>query len=145
MTGRPARYLAGGALALLAVLAGAYWWARAEYYPSEAVDRAQAFINLIQAGQLDKAQDLALRNEYVGHSADEFAALMPRQLCDNVQFVWTAPSQTNGNRLRRWWRGAEVDMPEITVEFEGRCLVSVHLRRGDDGQWRVFNMQRHAG
>ena len=135
-------YLAGGALALLI---GAWFWAKSTYYPNEAVDRAQAFITLLEADQLDKARELALVNEYVGRTPEEFATLMPRQLCRVDHVAWTAPPQTNGNRLRRWWKGTEVEMPELDVEFEGTCLLKVSLRRGDDGQWYVFNLQRHAG
>ncbi len=142
---KPLRWTLALLAAAIALPAGAYLWAKAEYYPAEAVDRAQAFINLLHAGQFDHAQDLALRNEYVGRTPAEFSELMFRQLCDVDHVAWTAPPQTNGNRLRRWFNGVEVEMPEITVEFEGRCLVSVHLRRAADGQWKVFNMQRHAG
>ena len=133
------------AVAVIALPVGAYIWAKAEHYPVEAVDRAQAFITLLEAGQLDKAQELALRNEYVGHTPAEFAALMQRQLCTVDRVEWTAPRQTNGNRLRRWWNDTAVEMPEVDVEFEGACLLKVSLRYGADGQWRVFNMQRHAG
>ncbi len=139
------RWLIGIAGGVLAAVAGFYLWAKAEHYPVEAVDRAQAFITLLEAGQLDKAQALALSNEYVGRTPAEFAALMQRQLCTVDRVEWTAPPQTNGNRLRRWWNDTAVEMPELDVEFEGACLLKVTLRYGDDGQWRVFNMQRHAG
>ncbi|MEN0108305.1 MAG: hypothetical protein AAGC84_18045 [Pseudomonas sp.] len=128
-----------------AAAVGFYLWAKAEYYPIEAVDRAQAFITLLEAGQLDKAQALALRNEYVGRTPAEFAVLTQRQLCTVDRVEWTAPPQTNGNRLRRWWRDEPLDMPEVHVEFQGSCLLKVTLRAGEDGQWRVFNLQRHAG
>ncbi|PTQ73074.1 hypothetical protein [Pseudomonas sp. GV071] len=137
-----------GLLVLLAVpllAVGGYLWAKAEHYPTEAVDRAQAFITLLEAGQLEQAQALALRNEYVGHTPAEFAELTARQLCRVDHVEWTAPPQTNGNRLRRWWNDVEVEMPEVDVEFQGSCLLKVNLRHGEDGQWRVFNLQRHAG
>lgn len=140
-----ARWALGLPVVTVVALAGAYGWAKSAYYPNEAVDRAQAFITLLEAGQFDKARELALVNEYVGRTPEEFASLMPRQLCRVDHVAWTAPPQTNGNRLRRWWQGVEVEMPELDVEFEGTCLLKVSLRRGDDGQWYVFNMQRHAG
>lgn len=139
------RWALGLPVATVVALAGAYLWAKSAYYPNAAVDRAQAFITLLEAGQFDKARELALINEYVGRTPEEFASLMPRQLCRVDHVEWTAPPQTNGNRLRRWWQGVEVEMPELDVEFQGTCLLKLSLRRGDDGQWYVFNMQRHAG
>lgn len=138
------RWSIGLLTAALALGAGFYLWAKTEHYPNEAVDRAETFVTLVQAGQLEKARELALSNEYVGRTPEQFAALMPRQTCGDVHVQWTSPPQTNGNRLRRWWRGVEVDMPTVRVELEGVCLIAVELRR-IEGQWKVFSMQRHAG
>jgi len=132
-------------VAALTLPAGAYLWAKAEYYPADVVDRAQAFITLLEAGQMDQAQAMAMSNEYMGRTPEEFADRMWAQRCRVDRVEWTSPPQTNGNRLRRWWRGVDIEMPEVAVEFEGDCLLLVSMRRGADGQWRVFNIQRHAG
>ena len=41
--------------------------------------------------------------------------------------------------------GAEIEMPEVQVEFEGGCLLGVTVRRTADKQWRVFKFSAHAG
>lgn len=125
---RPSKTLPGAAALLAAftaftVLAGFGFWARAGYAQPEAVHSARA---------------------YAASPAGLAASGCPAQELDATG---VHPPQTNGNRLRRWITGVEVEMPQLNVRLEGRagpCLLTVTLRHGPDG-WRVRRLQRTAG
>jgi hypothetical protein len=142
-----ARWKFGFAITLLLALAVCAWfWLKAPYAFSEANRVAEKFVALLQSGDTQSAYELTLKNSLVGTTQLEFKTISDRQLCGSrLQRVGQFPLQTNGNRLRRWLKGAEIDMPEIQIEFEGFCLFSVSLRHLGNGQWMVHNFQRHAG
>ncbi|MDD0842759.1 hypothetical protein [Pseudomonas sp. Gutcm_11s] len=145
MMGR--RGLAAG-LALLLVMAGGYAWLKAPYANEPARAVARDFLQLLQADRFEQAHALTLGADgLTGRNASELREMARRQLCtrEALALVWLHPPQSNGNRLRRWLRNQELEVPSINVRFEGACLISVELRRDGQGLWRVFNFQSTAG
>jgi len=140
-----------GARALLSCFALAlavtafFIWAKTEYGQPAAVSVAKDFLSRMRRGDLESAFELTTKSGYVGRTPADLYAFAQRHTCLGGRLVWTAPPQTNGNRLRRLIRGQNVDMDEVHVEFQGACLLSVRLRRTSDNSWRVFYFASHAG
>ena len=130
---------------LLLLGAGVLWWLKAEHTPRESIHAAQAFIGHLEAKRFAQAHELTTKNGYVGVNAAELEAISKREMCRAAHIVGTSPPQSNGNRLRRWALGREVDVPEVSVEFEGACLLRVTVRRMSGGEWRVSRFASHAG
>ncbi|MET0349881.1 MAG: hypothetical protein ABW067_08845 [Rhizobacter sp.] len=137
------------AIALVAALVAATLafvaWARAEHGQGEAVAVAEAFLARLQQDDFEGAFALTAGGGAVGRSPSELREVAGRQSCRSGRRVWTAPPQTNGNRLRRRLSGREVEMDEVRVEFEGPCLLGVQLRHRPGAGWRVVRFASHAG
>lgn len=133
---------------LLALLAYTGVWLKSPYSFTQANQVAEKFIAHLQNGDSKLAFEMTFKNGLVGKTLPDFKKYASRQLCsiEKLERVYYYPLQTNGNRLRRWLRGNEVEMPEIGIEFENYgCLFSVALRPTKEGQWKVYNFQSHAG
>jgi hypothetical protein len=140
---RTARGAAVAATLLLG--AGVAWWLKAEHMQRESIQVAQAFIGHVEARQFAQAHELTTKSGYVGTTAAELEEVSKRETCRAARVVGTSPPQSNGNRLRRWVLGREVEVPEVAVEFEGPCLLRVTVRRMSGTQWRVSRFASHAG
>ncbi len=123
---------------------GAYVWMKSAYQPVVPIQVAKTFIDLVHAKQFLQAHALTLKNGYTGKTPKQLEAIAGHEVCAVNQFVRTFPIQSNGNRVRRWLSGNEVDLTEVHVEFDGSCLLRVSVRRNGD-QWRVFYFASHAG
>ncbi|MDG9924874.1 MULTISPECIES: hypothetical protein [unclassified Pseudomonas] len=139
-----------GLIVLLAAGAGGYAWLKAPYAHATAAGVAREFLTLLQEGQLEQAYELTLkRQSLVGRDLADFQPFAARQLCsaEHLPLVGEPhPPQSNGNRLRRWLSGHEVEMPSVSLRFEkSSCLVTVELRRDGERRWRVFYFQSRAG
>ncbi len=141
---RPLRLLAAIVASLLALI-GTGVWLQAEYTPVEPIKLAQEFVDLIHTKQFAKAHQLTMKNSFVGTTPEALEEISQRQMCAVTRMVRAFPFQSNGNRLRRWASGAEVEMPEVNVEFDGGCLLSVRVRRVGAGDWKIFYFATHAG
>ena len=100
-------------LAIACAITGACLWLKAEHRPSEPVHVAQAFVADLEVGEFAQAYALTMKNQYTGHTVSELADISSHNLCQ-VQagrVLWMSPFQSNGNRLRRWLMGREVEMP----------------------------------
>jgi hypothetical protein len=142
--------LLGLIVLLAAAAAGGYAWLKAPYAYSTAAGVAREFLTLLQEGQLERAYELTLkRQSLVGRDLAEFQPFAARQLCSSEYLPLVGephPPQSNGNRLRRWLAGHEVEMPSVKLRFEkSPCLMTVELRRDGEGRWRVFYFQSRAG
>ena len=122
-----------------------YFWLKLPNDLAEPSQVATDFLNLLKRGEFDRAHEMTLKNSYVGTTPKELKAVSARQLCTIVRIARTFPFQTNGNRLRRWVLGLDVEMSEVYIDFEGQCLLGVSLHRNSHGQWKVFNFESHAG
>jgi hypothetical protein len=140
---RSAHRAAVAATLLLGV--GVVWWLKAEHTQRESIRVAQAFIGHVEARQFAQAHELTTKSGYVGATAAKLEEVSKRETCRAARVVGTSPPQSNGNRLRRWALGREVDVPEVSVEFEGSCLLRVTVRRMSGSQWRVSKFASHAG
>lgn len=135
-------------VALLLGGAGGYAWLKAPYANEPAREVAGEFLRLLQTDRPQQAYELTLKEHgLMGRDLAEFRVRARRQLCSReaLDLLWLHPPQSNGNRLRRWLSGRELEMPSITARFEGACLISIELRRDEAGRWRVFNFQSTAG
>ncbi len=122
-------------------------WLKANYPQKEAINVARSFLAYLETEQFNSAFTLSVKQGDVGNSPTELQAIAERELCHVDSLRGTHPFQSNGNRLKRWIAGREIEMPELTVEFSATsppCLLSVKLR-WQDNQWRVFRFYRHAG
>ena len=125
---------------------GIAYWLKIPYdfYPQRQV--TTAFINYVNEEEFEKAFELTQKNIYTGKTLEEFrnkALLEVRG--PGYQFDSTHPPQTNGNRLRRWLRGSEVEMRDVSVEFRGPSLLRITVRHLGNNQWKVFYITSHAG
>jgi hypothetical protein len=129
----------------LMVLAGLviYFWTKAEYHPTDAIAVAQKFLQHLERREFPEAYALTVQNnEYVGKTLATFSS--NAEPCASRLFKYTFPFQSNGNRLRRWLSGKEVEMFEVGVEFECPYPYKIVLRRVF-GQWKILNYGAHAG
>ncbi len=133
--------MAGG----VAVAGCAAWWLRSEHVPSEALHVAQAFVAHLDAKEFAQAHELTTKGGHVGKTPAELEDVARRQLCKITRVAGTFPFQSNGNRIRRWASGREIEMPELSVEFVGSCLLGVTVRHTPNEGWRVFKFASHAG
>lgn len=133
MKSRPLRYLLTAGVLVVFVAVPAWAWLSASYPFTVQRQLATEYLQLLENGDYRRADDM------------ELWEIRPRQFCTTKRLLYTSPPQTNGNRLRRWLRGVEVEMPEVDVEFEGQCLLRVQLRRDASGQWKVARLTHHAG
>ncbi|MDF3837374.1 hypothetical protein P3W85_31160 [Cupriavidus basilensis] len=134
-------------LAIACAMAGAWWWLKAQHRASEPVQVAQAFVAYLKVGQFAQAHGLTMKNPYTGRTVSELADISRRNLCQvqEGRILSTFPFQSNGNRLRRWLMGQEVEMSPITIEFAGNCPFNVTVRRTQSNDWKVSSFQSHAG
>lgn len=127
-------------LVLLAV------WINSQHTPSEAIQVATEFLQRLEAQQFEQAFELTVKRGYVGSTPDELRSIARQQLCNIDRQTYTFPFQSNGNRLRRFFLGREVEMPEVHVEFSGgACLLGVAVHQTAGNTWRVFRFASHAG
>ena len=132
---------------LLAISLLASFWLKSAHRPAQAIQTAQQFLAHLQAKAFNNAHVLSIQNGLVGKTALQLETISKQQLCSEkpLHFTWFAPTQSNGNRLRRMILGREVEMPEVIVELENsECLMSFTLHHSN-GDWKVISFQSHAG
>ena len=135
------------AMLILTMSLLASFWLKSAHKPAQAIQTAQEFLGHLQAKAFNNAYALTMRSNLVGKTALELELITKQQLCSEkpLLFAWTAPFQSNGNRLRRLLSGREVEMSEVIVELENSgCLMSFTLRRIND-DWKVISFHSHAG
>jgi hypothetical protein len=123
------------------------FWLKSTYKPVYPIEIAQQFLTHLQAKSFNNAHLLTVQTGLVGKTALQLEAITKQQLCSEkpLHFRWAAPTQSNGNRLRRMIFGREVEMPEVIVELENNtCLMSFTLHRVDK-HWKIISFQSHAG
>lgn len=107
---------------------------------------ANSFIALVNANEFEKAFELTQKNMYTGKTLEAFKDKALREIRGSAYiFDSVHPLQNNGNRLRRWLKGAEVEMQDISIEFTGPSLLRITLRYQGNKQWKIFFITSHAG
>jgi len=115
--------------------------------PSEAADLAKTFIDLIHAGELQKAYELTPENDDVGRDVATFIDKVNRERSGHdggvrqgvVQLREVRPFQSYGNRLRCLTSGRDTVPIETSVDLsiEGLLFEVPPIYRVDLG-WPVF-------
>ena len=118
--------------------------------PEKAIQTAQSFVDCLRSHELEHAYRLTTRQGEVGKSVGEFQKVVRQQWPGartvSVRFLTAHPSQSYGNRLRRWSNGQEVDPQELWLEFSVDGLpFQVREARVGSGEWKVSYFQAHAG
>lgn len=132
-------------LVLAALGAGGAAWLLSKHHPAQAYDVAVRFLQLVKAKDLDSAYNLTAKNSLVGRDNVAFQKIVARMCLSTQGDGTTFPLQTNGNRLRRWLNGRDIEMEEVGVEFEGLlCPMTIKLRQGPDKAWKVYFFENHA-
>lgn len=143
---RSAKRLAMALGAAIALGSAAILWLKALHEPSAAIEVSRAFLGHLEAHRLAQAFALTTQDGTLGNSSEQFASRLPEHRhCGMLAVIGTSPRQSNGNRLRRWIAGRQVEPPEVSIEFSGKCIRRASLRRNADGQWRISNFGSHAG
>lgn len=145
------KFLWLGSLSVL--LASFYFVATMQFVPKGAAQVAESFLTLLSDGNLEQAYDLTsqrgLAGSLVENSLAEFKAKLGTNFSgfkNTAQLQYVFPFQSQGNRLRRWLRGQEIEMPEITFDYTiGQVPYSLRLIYRGKGQWRVLYFGAHAG
>lgn len=132
------------ALVVLLCIAGLAWL-RQPYNQTPARQAAEQFHALLKAGQFEQAFALTAQHGLTGNTVTDLKAIASRHCLDASVFKYTFPAQTNGNRLRRLLTGRTVEMEQVSVEFEGTCLLEIRLRQAKNGAWLVVYFASHAG
>jgi hypothetical protein len=135
------RLLALASFAALTVGAGTFaFWVRLEHRPEAALAATRQYI----AGTVAEERARRSSRPLAGAGEHDLEAGWSARLESCVTPVSFSPYQTNGNRLRRFLRGAEMDDNEVDVNFFD-CSVRFYLRKQATGDWSVYRVQSHAG
>ncbi|QAV24591.1 hypothetical protein [Proteus hauseri] len=134
-------------LLLLIILAfGSFYWLKLPYSFSYQRQIATDFLNNINNKQFEQAFELTQKNMYTGKTLEAFKEKVFREIRgSNYTFAYNFPNQTNGNRLRRWFNGSEIEMKDVNLEFKGASDLRITLRHIGDNKWKIYYMTSHAG
>lgn len=114
---------------------------------------ARNFIDLVQAGELDRAYLLTDQRLNVGHTLATFEAKIRWELRIDafpthrtVEFTGIRGGfQSCGNRLRRRMFGRKIDPDSINIDhFVGEHPFQTRLTSDDKGRWRITFFESHA-
>ena len=137
--------------AVVAVMLGAGVFLRTvPARPGQAIRTAEKFVDCLRTQELLQAYQLTTQRGDVGKSFADFQKVVRQQWPEGaaapVQRLAVSPFQSYGNRLRRWLRRQEIEMPEVHVEFSvGGMPFEVRERYVGRGEWKVSYFQAHAG
>jgi hypothetical protein len=143
--------IALSAVLAVAVATSGLVWIFSEHNQTEARNTAVTFVRLLKNSELYKAFELMHKRNPTGRDFQTFlqrfqSAVGSPERLTGTESNYTFPIQTNGNRLRRWFYGDDIEMEEIGVEFDGvHCLFNLRLRRDSEQKWKVDRFQCHAG
>ncbi|MEQ4923435.1 hypothetical protein [Proteus hauseri] len=125
---------------------GVIYWLKLPYSFSSQRQIATAFINNINNEEYERAFELTQKNSYTGKTLEEFKDHALKEIRGaDYKFAYSFPNQTNGNRLRRWFNGTEVEMRDINLEFKGPSDLRITLRHTNNNQWKIYYITSHAG
>ena len=129
-----------------------YLLSRSNCLPDAPLAISRNFIDLVRAGELDRAYQLTDRRISVGSTLAAFEAKIRDQLPVNT--FPTSPAaeliggrsgfQSCGNRLRRWVSGRKIDPDIMSLDYVFGAPFEVRLTSDDQGQWRISYFQSHA-
>jgi hypothetical protein len=129
-----------------------YVLSRSNCLPDAPLAISRNFIDLVRAGEFDRAYQLTDRRIAVGRTLAAFEAKIRGQL--NIDTSPTSPAaeligsrggfQSCGNRLRRWVSGRKINPDIMSFDYVFGAPFEVRLTSDDQGQWRISYFQGHA-
>jgi hypothetical protein len=129
-----------------------YLLSRSNCLPDAPLAISRNFIDLVRAGEFDRAYQLTDRRISVGSTLAAFEAKIRDQL--PIDTFPTSPVaeligsrsgfQSCGNRLRRWVSGRKIDPDIMSVDYLLGAPFEVRLTSDNQGQWRISYFQSHA-
>jgi hypothetical protein len=127
---------------------GGYVLSRSSCLPDTPLAISRNFIDLVRAGEFDRAYQLTDRRVSVGRTLGAFEAKIrdefPAGPAAAELIANRGGFQSCGNRLRRWVFGRKID-PDITsFDYFFGAPFEVRLTSDDQGQWRISYFQGHA-
>ena len=137
--------------------------AKKQYYPKALIIQSEQFIQFLYTNNLKSAYDLTTKKkEYYDISNPFlFKKAVERQAKSflkaniiEVQYRTSFPSQTYGNRLRRWFAGREINTKQKSVNFfiyindkkdiNSVVPFEVRWKLQPDQNWKILFFQSHA-
>jgi hypothetical protein len=140
-------------LAIVVATCVGYALLRSSCVPEEPLTISRNFIDLVQAGELERAYLLTDQQMDVGRTLATFEANIRWELRSDtfpthrtVEFIgFRGGLQSCGNRLRRRMFGRKIDPDSISIDhFVGEHPFETRLTSDDKGQWRIAFFQSHA-
>ena len=125
-------------------MTGAWKWLKQQYPARDQTQVAETFVNFLRSQRVAEAYELTMKTRMDLPTEEDFTAFAPRQICGAFKVAEVFPVQSNGNRLRRWMSGQEVEMPEVNIQYLGDCAFRVTLRRDAEQKWKIFKFASHA-
>jgi hypothetical protein len=129
-----------------------YVLSRSNCLPDAPLAISRNFIDLVRAGEFDRAYQLTDRRISVGRTLAAFEARIRNQL--GIDAFPASPAaeligsrngfQSCGNRLRRWVSGRKIDPDTMSFDYLFGVPFEVRLASDDHGQWRISYFQSHA-
>jgi hypothetical protein len=131
-------------IAVCATAVGAWVWLKQQHVPTRQLEVAENFVSLIRTRRLSEAYELTMKARMELPTTEPFEMFAPRQVCGSFALVEIFPFQSNGNHIRRRLLGRNPEMEEVNVQYYGECAFRVTVRRGKDGDWKVYKFGSHA-
>ena len=129
-----------------------YVLSRSNCLPDAPLAISRNFIDLVRAGEFDRAYQLTDRRISIGRTLAAFEARIRNQL--GIDTFPASPAaeliggrngfQSCGNRLRRWVSGRKIDPDIMSFDYVFGVPFEVRLTSDDQGQWRISYFQSHA-
>jgi hypothetical protein len=139
-------------LIILSATGSGYVLSRSNCLPDAPLAISRNFIDLVRAGELDRAYQLTDQRSSVGRTLATFEARIRGQL--PIEPLPTRPAaelignrsgfQSCGNRLRRWVSGRKIDPDIMSFDYVVGVPFEVRLSSDDQGRWRISYFQSHA-
>jgi hypothetical protein len=140
------RRIVAAAAAIVAgnALLGTWIWLQQQHAADQQIELADTFILMLRTHRVAEAYELTLKTRMELPTKEEFAVFASRQICGSFKMTEVFPFQSNGNRLRRWLLGQNVEMDELNIQYFGECAFRVTLRKDTERNWKVFKFGSHA-
>jgi hypothetical protein len=139
-------------LITMSAIGSGYVLSRSNCLPDAPLAISRNFIDLVRAGELDRAYQLTDRRSSAGRTLAAFEARIRGQLPGDT--FSTSPAaeligrrsgfQSCGNRLRRSVSGRKIDPDIMSFDYVFGVPFEVRLTSDDQGQWRISYFQSHA-
>lgn len=142
----PRKSIIAISLFFLSVLSFCFvYWLKMPYNFLPQRQIAADLIACVNEEKFEEAFELTQKSIYTGKTLGRFRDKARLEIRGSgYQFAYAHPPQSNGNRLRRWLRGSEVEMRDVSMEFRGPSLLRITVSNVGNNQWKVSYITSHA-